>query len=300
MKQTTFIGTTFLKIPVIVLSLALCLASCRSSAPAETDNTDLFYILSTNVTSSFDSNGKEVYNAVLTQDEKERMQQEIDFIKQQLGDSLNLFAPFYRQFTMNAILLPNDSFAQAFDFAKRDIQRQFKHYLRHTNTDRPFFLAGFSQGAMFIPYLLREMSERDYQRCLGAYMMGYQLTRQDLLHHRIAVAHSELDGKVISFNSVTSPDQQWDFVSGNAAACINPLNWTTDGTPAVLFFNDDTIHIVQDTCSHLLICDVNPEQYTLPGAEKWWKHGCLHHWDILFYNQALHTNMLRRSHRFTD
>ena len=255
---------------------------------------DLFYIVSTEVIASTDDAGKEVYNAVLTQAEKEMLQQEMDFIAAQLGDSLNMYAPYYHQFTMNAILLPRDSFQIAFDKAQEEVKQAFEYYIRYYNTDRPFVIVGFSQGAMMIPALLTAMSDETYNRCKGAYMMGYRLTCEDLQNPRLTPARGEKDGKVISFNSVSSADKQWPFISGDAATCINPLNWTTDATPATLFYQQDTITIVQDTVSHLLLCNVDSERYYLPGTEPWYEHGCLHHWDILFYNDALHKNILKR------
>lgn len=255
---------------------------------------DLFYIVSTEVIASTDDAGQEVYNAVLTQAEKEMLQQEMDFIAAQLGDSLNMYAPYYHQFTMNAILLPRDSFQMAFDKAQEEVKQAFEYYIHHYNTDRPFVIVGFSQGAMMIPALLTAMSDETYNRCKGAYMMGYRLTCEDLQNPRLTPARGEKDGKVISFNSVSSADKQWPFISGDAATCINPLNWTTDATPATLFYQQDTITIVQDTVSHLLLCNVDSERYYLPGTEPWYEHGCLHHWDILFYNDALHKNILKR------
>ena len=255
---------------------------------------DLFYIVSTEVITSTDETGKEVYNAVLTQAEKELLQQEMDFIAEQLGDSFNMYSPYYHQFTMNAILLPKDSFQVAFDQAQQEVLQAFDYYIKHYNNGRPFVIVGFSQGAMMIPALLTAMSDKAYTRCKGAYMMGYRLTCEDLQNARIVPACGELDGKIISFNSVTTPDKQWQFISGNAATCINPLNWTTDATPATLFYQQDTIAIVQDTVSHLLLCNVDSERYSLPGTEPWYQHGCLHHWDILFYNDALHENMMKR------
>ncbi|MBQ0075692.1 MAG: DUF3089 domain-containing protein, partial [Bacteroidales bacterium] len=255
---------------------------------------DVFYIVSTNVISSQDEEGNEVYNATLTQAEREMMQPEIEWMARHIGDSVNFFAPFYHQFTMNAILLPQDSFAIAFETAKQDVSKQFKHYLRHHNHRRPFFIVGFSQGAMMIPTLLNEMPQRYYKRCLGAYMMGYQLTEEDLQSDRIIPATSATDGKVISYNTVTRVERQWPFVSGQAATCINPLNWTTDGTPAILYYQQDTLIITQDTVHNLLICNAEEQRYTIPGASQWWQSGCLHHWDLLFYAKEIKKNIHNR------
>ncbi|MBQ0154117.1 MAG: DUF3089 domain-containing protein [Bacteroidales bacterium] len=280
---------------ILALVAGAILVGCSKKAEWPVD---VFYIASTNVISSQDEEGNEVYNATLTQAEREMIQPEIEWMAEQIGDSVNFFAPFYHQFTMNAILLPQDSFAIAFETAKQDVRKQFKQYLRHHNQRRPFFIVGFSQGAMMIPTLLNEMPKRYYQRCLGAYMMGYQLTAEDLQSDRIVPATSATDGKVISYNTVTRVERQWPFVSGQAATCINPLNWTTDGTPAILYYQQDTLIITQDTVHNLLICNAEEQRYTIPGASQWWQSGCLHHWDLLFYAKAIKENMEVRGKRY--
>ncbi|MCQ2310158.1 MAG: DUF3089 domain-containing protein [Paludibacteraceae bacterium] len=293
--------TSFFWFFVLISTLTACQHSPWNKSEAWyntydsiTHEADLFYILSTEIISSQDDEGQEVYNAVLTQAERELLDQEASFIASQLGDSMNVYIPYYHQFTMNSILLPQDSFQLAYNHAQQEIEDAFAYYIQHLNRQRPFVLVGFSQGAMYIPTLLRKMDGNAYQRCKGAYMMGYRLTAEDLQDSRLQPATGALNGKVISFNSVTTPDKQWPFISGDAATCINPLNWTTDATPAVLYYQQDTIIIVQDTTSHLLLCDVDPERYYLPGTEPWYQHGCLHHWDILFYNKHLHRNIIQR------
>lgn len=263
--------------------------------PQTTYPADVFYITSTEVIASVDSTGTEVFNALLTDEERSNFYAEMDYVHRRMGDSLNFFAPYYHQFTMNAILLPTDSFLSAFKVATQDVQAAFDYYIQYLNPSRPFVLVGFSQGAMIIPELLKTMTEEAYQRCKGAYMLGYRLTKEDMACARIQPAVSATEGLVVSFNSVTSPDRQWDFISEHAATCINPLNWRTDTTPATLYFQQDTIVIAQDTVSHLLCCDVDTTRYIQPGTETWYKHGCLHHWDLLFYLPALHENILLRT-----
>jgi len=261
---------------------------------------DIYYICSTDVISSQDEKGNEVYNAVLTQAEKELLDQEIDYMHAQWGDSMNWVAPYYHQFTMNAISLREDSFQMAFHTALKDIQTQFTNYLRHQNKRRPYFLVGFSQGAMFIPYLLDHMLDKDYNRCLGAYMMGYRLTKEDLQLSHIEPAISATEGKLISYNTVCSASQQWTFVSEGAATCINPINWRTDATPATLYWEGDTITIHADTTAHLLIADADSTRYYLPQLGAWMQPGCLHHWDLLWYSNAIKANMRTRAKQYYE
>jgi len=276
---------------ILVVVVVVVFVSCqRHEHPV-----DIYYICSTDVITSVDEQGNEVYNATLTQAEKELLDQEIDYMHTQLGDSINWVAPHYHQFTMNAIALSEDSFQMAFSYALEDVQTQFTNYLRHQNRRRPFFLVGFSQGAMMIPYLLDNMRDKDYRRCLGAYMMGYRLSAEDLQLRHIEPATSATDGKLISYNTVCSIDQQWPFVSEGATICINPINWRTDATPATLYWQDDTITIHIDTTAHLLIADADSSRYYLPQLGAWMQPGCLHHWDLLWYSVAIKQNMRLRA-----
>jgi len=282
---------------ILLWVVGLLLISCHNKSPWPVD---VYYICSTDVISSRNEEGKEVYNAILTQAEKEMLDQELDYMRMQLGDSINWVAPYYHQFTMNAIALPDDSFEVAFQTALDDLEEQFTHYLRHQNKRRPFFLVGFSQGAMMIPFLLHQMRDKDYHRCLGAYMMGYRLSVLHLFLDHIEPATGATEGKLISYNTVCSVEQQWPFVSEGAYTCINPLNWHTDATPATLYWKGDTISIHVDTISHLLIADADSTKYYIPQLGAWMKPGCLHHWDLLWYTNAIKDNMRLRAKEYYE
>lgn len=259
---------------------------------------DLFYVPSTNVLAEYDRHGKEVYNARLTEEEKQTLGKEIAYIEKKYSDSLNVFAPYYHQFTMNAILLSRDSFEQAYDIAKADAKKAFDYYLSHHNNGRKFILAGFSQGAMIARDLLKTMDDEPMSRCVGVYMMGFELTKDDLYHPHIKAAANDTDGLVISFNSVIRPGNRWKFLSGHAATCINPLNWSKDTTAAQLCYHGDTAWVRVDKEYRILTVTGLPEdKYTQPEAERWYGAGCLHRWDLLFYTDALHRNMLKRAYR---
>lgn len=261
---------------------------------------DIYYICSTNVLSSQDEQGNEVYNATLTQAEKELLDQEINYMQGQLCDSMNWFAPHYHQYTMSAISQCADTFSRAYQIALNDVQAQLTDYLRHQNKRRPFFLVGFSQGAMFIPALLDQMRDKDYKRCLGAYMMGYRLSQEDLALRHIEPAQSAMEGKLISYNTCCSVNQQWDFVSQGAVTCINPLNWTTDPTPATLIWQNDTIACAIDTSACILVCNADSMRYFIAELSPWIPRGCLHHWDILWYNEAIKQNMHTRAQAYYE
>lgn len=57
------------------------------------------------------------------------MQREVAYVQKQMGDSIVVTAPLYHQFTMNATLLPRDSFEMAYKVAAEDVLHQFDAYI---------------------------------------------------------------------------------------------------------------------------------------------------------------------------
>lgn len=249
---------------------------------------DVFYIISTNVVS--DSS----LNASLTQEQQQTLRQESAYISRVLGDSFEVYAPLYHQFTMEAILAEPEQFDSAYTMAKEDILRQFNEYIGTLPDDRPFFVMGFSQGAMLVREVLKAMPRKVYQRCLGAYMMGYRLDRKDVMHPRLRPAKSATKGMVVSYNSVTDPKKAWAFVSKGAATCINPVNWVTTDEPATLVIKKDTMTVTVDKKTHLLVVTADEDRCYNPAFAPWYKPGALHTQDLLFYLPYLRENMRAR------
>ena len=57
-----------------------------------------------------------------------------------------------------------------------DAKAAFEYYLKHYNNDKPFILAGHSQGANVLKYLLSEYMAKHpevYNRMIAAYAPGY-------------------------------------------------------------------------------------------------------------------------------
>lgn len=262
------------------------------------DYADVFYVVSTNVLDAVDEDGTRHYTALLTDEDKRNMGAEFAYMDRVFGDSLNFFAPYYHQYTLAAIDMPSEQIETVYESVRADVFGAFEYYITRLNPDRPFILAGFSQGAMLVRDLLKHMTDDQYSRLAGAYMLGYALSEEDLRHPHIDPA-DDADGwgEVVSFNSVMSVDAAWDFVSGGAASCINPLNWTTDSTPAELCFKGDTAIVHIDPAKNLLIVEgLDVDKYDFPPLSKYCVRGNLHHWDILFYSDALAKNARHRAY----
>ncbi len=266
--------------------------------PIQEGLADVFYVLSTNVLESFDESGDEAYRAVLAPEEVSMMDMELDYMKASFGDSLNFVAPYYHQFTMHSLSLPEGEFDAVYEDVADEVCGAFDYYMEHLNGGRPFILAGFSQGAMIVLDIVKHLPDSQKDRFVAAYMMGYRLSEEDLLDPNVRAA-DDADGwgEVISFNSVASPDAIWPQVASDAAACINPLNWCTDMTPAELVFDGDMASVEVDTLSNVLIVKgLDMDKYHFAPLDGYCAPGNLHHWDILFYNEAIKENAMHRAY----
>ena len=269
---------------------------------------DLLYYISTEVAASRDSLGNISLQALITPQEKRYMDEEIAFVERTIaGNDFNFYAPYYHQYTFEAIGLKmsGDSarFAQVEENVKREAIEAFRYYMKNYNGGRDFILAGFSQGAELAIEIIKSMSTEEYEKMAAAYIIGFQLTQEDLSHPNIKAAEDETSrGVCISFNSVLSAEGIWPQVSGRAHTCINPLNWSTGSKSAKLEFKGMKGKVSVDKRNNVLLVKINKapfhkwmEEHPLFG--KMGAHpDCLHHWDILFYNESLKKNAVKRAY----
>lgn len=270
----------------------------ESGRAVDTSLVDVFYVYSTEVGRSFGLDGVEVFRAMLTSEERGYMAGENAYMQQVFGDSVNFFAPYYHQFTMQSLMLPQADFDTTYAAVRDEVCCAFDYYMANLNCGRPFALVGFSQGAMLVLDILKHLSDEQYGRMVGAYMLGYRLSADDMRHPHVQAADGPSGwGRTVSFNSVASPSGVWPVVTADAATCINPLNWRTDATPATLFFNGDTATVSVDTALHvLMVRGLDAEKYRFPPLEAVTPQGNMHHWDILFYANKLRENLMHRAY----
>ncbi len=270
----------------------------ENEAEVKDDLVDVFYLVSTEILEEKDEQGNDSYIAKLTPEEIEAIKAEMNYARKMFGDSLNFFSPYYSQFTMSSMNLSPDKREEVRAVASRSAIDAFHYYIENLNQGRTFILAGFSQGAMHLLDILREMKEEDYSRMIAAYTLGYRLTAEDLKHPHINAAHDAYDrGVVISFNSVATTEAIWDEVSAGAATCMNPVNFRTDDEPASFIFKGDTLDVRVDTTNNVLIVNsANISNYRFPPLDAICKPGNLHHWDLLFYRDFIRKNAIKRAY----
>ncbi len=268
------------------------------------DKVDVLYFVSTNVLSAKDEQGNESMTSRLTDDDLYYINMELQYVKDSIfGPDFNFFSPYYHQYTFNSF----NNHPEKMDSVRKEVNKEiceaFDYYMAKQNRNRRFILAGFSQGGDMVMNILRHMKKKQYSRMVAAYVLGYKVTASDTLNYSTIVpAKGETDtGVTIAFNSVLSKEGIWDAVTEGTVACINPVNWKTDATPASFTFEGrpHTVHV--DEASKVLIVDTDPTPYykwmseTPPFSTMNLSKDCLHHWDILFYNKYLRANALARS-----
>ena len=234
----------------------------------------------------------------------------------------NIYAPFYRQadgaYTLS---LPEDQRWEALRNAPaEDVTAAFDYYLRHYNNGRSFIIAGHSQGASVMMFLLSEyMSTHPdvYARMIAAYVIGYPVTDEFMAanqHLKFAEGPDDT-GVIISYNTQSPkviPGTNI-VVANNIGIVINPINWKRDETPAPAseslgsYMPDSTMtHFAKelnfadayiDLAHGVLICSsVNDRAiYAMSGGLDL---GVYHIFDINFYYFNLRENAERRTNKF--
>jgi len=253
---------------------------------------DLFYIVSTEC-GDYQLGGRTVHYADTRNDSlRALLYGEMAGVDRLLAGELNYYSPYYRQVTLQTYT--SDSLVSArMPLAYGDIRKAFSYYLEHYNQGRPFVLAGFSQGAMAVVDLLKTMDDSTYSRLVAAYVIGYKVTDTNA-HIRPAMDSTDL-GVTVCYNSVRDNSCAIPILSEGNLMSINPVNWRTDATPALLPDprNGDTLTITLDTSTLLLHIDgYTHDDYMLPliGRE-----GNYHRLDLSLYAPFLRRNIALRS-----
>ncbi len=228
------------------------------------------------------------------------MKIEILKIADYMAENNNFYSPYYRHITLDTWATLNEDTINrryhAVSFV--DIQNAFQHYLNHYNNQRPFVLAGFSQGGKSVVELMKILSEDVRQRMVAAYVLGYKITPADtLVAPWIIGAKDSTDiGVTICYNSVSDVNHIKPIVSSPNVMCINPVNWRTDSTPATLH---DTIIVTLSTEYNVLQLDGFNGSY-LPNILNILNVGDYHGIEPWLYSEQLRDNIQLRIHKFNQ
>lgn len=232
-------------------------------------------------------------------------------------DMLTLYAPYYRQVTFPVYFLPESEAEVYLSIAYQDVRSAFLQFV-DMNPDRPFVLAGFSQGADMVLRLLKELFQNPaYQeRLIAAYCIGWNYTQEDVdacPWMKPAVCEDDL-GSIICF-STEAVDAPRSFVvpTGIKTISINPLNWRTDATAADASINSGacftdysgsitqeipqlTGAYIDETRGVLIASDIVPTDY----ANSLFPDGIYHLYDYQFFYRNLQENVALRVETFLE
>ena len=266
---------------------------------------DIFYIISTE-TGDYPLAGGIISHYSDTYNDSTRLPLlgEMQGVDRLVSGTLNYYSPYYRQCSLQTFMSDSTTLARL-PVAIDDVRRAFGYYLKHLNGGRPFVLAGYSQGAMIMLELMKEMDKKTYDKMIAAYAIGITISQDELdACPRIVPARGDSDtGVTICYNSVKDADCA---IRGfeHSDVVINPVNWRTDATPATLIpvpspaipigqQNADTLTVHIDETSGLLFVEgFTGTDYILPLIGK---AGCYHSREIWLYRDQLRDNIARRT-----
>ncbi len=227
-------------------------------------------------------------------------------------DFTRMYAPFYRQITLKGYHMDASEREKYLKIAYEDISRAFKYYLEHENNNRPFILAGFSQGADMCTRILNDYKNyRDFKNNLIAvYAIGWPCVLNDD-NKNFEFAQSENDTGVIINFECEAPEVESTIIypAELKAKTINPLSWEINDKLADknlnlgACFTDYSGNIkseINNFCGAYI--DLNRGVIKIPGVNKsdyptiinFLPDGAFHIYDYMFFYRNLQHNVKTR------
>ena len=233
----------------------------------------------------------------------------------------NIYAPYYRQ--ADALTVLSSQLATQNKIISgtptQDATAAFAYYIAHYNHDRPFILAGHSQGSNVLEFLLSGYLERHpdvYRRMIAAYVIGYGVTRTYLNSNpelKFATGASDT-GVIVSYNTEAQGLTITNPVVQPGSIAINPISWTRSETEAsaseslgsllpnasgqlvkVSRYADARV----DKSRRVVVCSTCSVALYAPGTPEGFPQGVFHLHDYPFYYFDLRHNAAVRIKQFT-
>ena len=320
---------------IILLMTSLLLSSCSSkdnagvavdysktdswlSLPASSEEAvDVFYLYPTawRKTNPEDPNICEIDNPQMSKGSAAAFERQATAFET-VG---NIYSPYYRQ--VDAAYCLSLSYEERDDLIdgipREDVFAAFDYYISHYNNNRPFILAGHSQGSMLLLSLLSEYMKENpavYDRMIAAYVIGYSVTDEYLAenpHLKFAEGGDDI-GVIISYNTEAPEIEGVNPVILPNANVINPISWTREETLAPvddslgsILPNEDLLFLPAgkyadariDKARGVIICSTADVERLAPGNRLFAK-GIYHSFDYPFYYYDLRKNAETRVAKF--
>jgi len=165
-----------------------------------------------------------------------------------LVDLVNLYAPYYRQLslsyaaTLKSKVIDDELYSAYIKEVqskepKIDVFSALDYYFETHNNNRPFILAGHSQGSVLLFSILEEYMKvhpEYYHRMIAAYAVGYGVSKQWLAtnsHIRFSQSRDDI-GVLLSWNTEGPHPEGQNILLAPDALVTNPITWKTDEIPA--------------------------------------------------------------------
>ena len=215
---------------------------------------DVFYVVSTWEEDWLTKDGRICHYAdVWNPEHREHMAtKEINKVAAYMSPGNRFHAPYYRHTTIEAFMTLNeDTIRNRTRLAVDDVCAAFDLFQKQRDKTRPLIIAGFSQGGLAVVELLKHIDDETYNQLAAAYVLGYKVTPNDTLQTKhIKAAQGETEtGVTICYNTVKDVKYIQPVIAASCMA-INPVNWRTDATPAILH---DTITVTLSPEHHVLV-----------------------------------------------
>ena len=234
-------------------------------------------------------------------------------------ESCNVYAPYYRQFTVDSLLdIIDNSPESLYYIAAQDLYNMLDYYFENLNEGRPFILAGHSQGSVWLTVILEDyMKEHpEYlENMVAAYAIGYSVTEEYLERNpHLKFAKGDKDtGVIISYN-VEGPGNKdaYNCVVKEGAVSINPINWKLDDTYAAKEENPGTLNETGELVKNyadarldiergVVICSSVENSLEMQAAlSKYFGPESFHLQDYNFYYASLQRNVADRIAAFME
>jgi pimeloyl-ACP methyl ester carboxylesterase len=301
------------------------LAAHWLSLPAVTKPVDIFYLYLTAWTST------DPANPHICDIDEPSMLIKAPFAFEQQATAFetvgNIYAPYYRQDNGSS----SNRLKVIAGIPTSDAVAAFDYYIRHFNNNRPFILAGHSQGATVLSNLLSGYMKNHpevYSRMIAAYVIGHPITDAYLTanpHLKFATGPDDT-GVIISWNTEAPVIGGVNPVLyGLIGRVINPLTWTTEETLIDNSYNLGSILLTSngsvaedangnfalmtpsadaqiDKTKGVLICSTVNAAIWSPGPSPQnpsaFPEGVFHDFDIPFYYYNLRANAQNRVNKY--
>lgn len=177
----------------------------------------------------------------------------------------HIYAPRYRQATLGAFLAADQNAFQAFVTAYNDVRDAFDQFIQDRDGNRPFIIAGHSQGALHGLALLRDRIANGplKEQMVAAYLIGWPVSVEaDLKAMGLAPCEDASGtGCVLSWQSFAPDGDASEILTaynslpgvlgapraGTEMLCTNPLSWLRVSTPVNAAENPGAVAYPEDT-----------------------------------------------------